>query len=324
MSQNKHSILMMTVVGLMMFSVVFYVQAVEACKVLVVMGYHEDLRLSQELKEGFDQVLTEEGCEVTYQYLDVLRHPESVEAKAQEAFEIYESLQPDGVIAANDDTQVSFVVPFLKDQVSTPIVFCEVLAAPEQYGYPADNVTGVLIRPFLQQTLEFLAQVAPSVQSIGLIGPKLPLVETAYRRITDQREQFPTEILEPVLGANFEQTLEQLKDLRNQADAVFVAPLYDQSQTRQLLAAFGKATATTKRELIEYGVLCGVVENTKEEAVLAANMLAKAMQGTPISELPITTNEFGRRIINATTLHELGIKPKRAVLIGTELVKTAE
>ena len=134
MSQNTYRILVIAIMGLIIVNVAFHGQEADACNVLVVMGYHEELRLSQELKDGIDQVLTEQGCEVTYQYLDVLRHPETVEAKAQEAFETYTSLQPDGVIAANDDTQVSFVVPFLKDQVTTPVVFCEVIARRSNTG----------------------------------------------------------------------------------------------------------------------------------------------------------------------------------------------
>ena len=185
-------------------------------------------------------------------------------------------------------------------------------------------MTGVLIRPFFQQAIEFLAQIVPSIQFVALIGPKMPLVEAAYRQITDQREQFPITILDPVLGTTFEETLEQINALQNQTDALLIPPLYDQQQTQQLLQTFGKATVTTKRELVEYGVLCGVIEDTKEEGLLAANMLVKAMQGTPISELPITTNEFGRRIMNVSTLNELGIKPRREVLIGTEFLKTVE
>lgn len=301
----------------------FHISEAAVCKVLVVMGYHEDLRLSQELKTGIEEAFTD-TCELHYQYLDVLRRPESVAMRAQEAFAIYQTLQPDGVIAANDDAQTSFVAPYLKEKVTTPVVFCEVIDQPEKYGYPASNVTGVLVRPFFKQTLEFLVQIEPSIQSVGLVGPKLPLVEAAYRQITDQRSQFPISILDPMLGETFEETLEQVKISRNQSDALFLAPLYDQDQTQQLLQTFGKATVTTKRELIEYGVLCGVIEDTREEGRLAANMLIKAMQGTPVSEIPITTNEYGRRVINVNTLKSLGVNPRREALIGTELLKAVE
>lgn len=324
MNRKKSVVRIMGIAGVLIIGAsMFHIPEAAACKVLVVMGYHEELRLSQELKTGIEEAFGN-TCELHYQYLDVLRRPESVETRANEVFAIYQALQPDGVIAANDDTQTRFVMPFLKDNVATPVVFCEVIDQPEKYGYPASNVTGVLIRPFFKQAIEFLVQIEPSIQSVGLVGPKLPLVEAAYRRITDQREQFPVAILDPVLGQTFEETLEQVNALRDQSDALFLAPLYDQQQTHQLLQTFEKATVTTKRELVEYGVLCGVIENTKEEGQLAANMLLKAMQGTPLSEIPITTNEYGRRLMNVSTLNTLDIKPRREALIGTELIKTVE
>jgi hypothetical protein len=53
-------------------------------------------------------------------------------------------------------------------------------------------------------------------------------------------------------------------------------------------------------------------------------MLQKAMSGTPLADLPITQNQFGQRIVNKTTLKELGITPSRQVLTGVEIVETIE
>jgi ABC-type uncharacterized transport system substrate-binding protein len=51
-------------------------------------------------------------------------------------------------------------------------------------------------------------------------------------------------------------------------------------------------------------------------------MLLKAMQGTPVSEIPITRNRRGKSIINVTVMKAFGIKPKPIILRGTELVRT--
>jgi hypothetical protein len=45
------------------------------------------------------------------------------------------------------------------------------------------------------------------------------------------------------------------------------------------------------------------------------------MAGTPVSELPITQNRNGRRVINVSTATTLGISLKPIALIGAELVK---
>jgi hypothetical protein len=47
------------------------------------------------------------------------------------------------------------------------------------------------------------------------------------------------------------------------------------------------------------------------------------MKGTPINQIPITVNKYGKRMLNVTVMKDLGIKPKRRVLVGTQLVKTS-
>jgi ABC-type uncharacterized transport system substrate-binding protein len=57
---------------------------------------------------------------------------------------------------------------------------------------------------------------------------------------------------------------------------------------------------------------------------MSAEMLLKAIKGTPIKHIPITVNKYGKRMLNITVMKELGIRPKRRVLVGTELVKLSD
>jgi ABC-type uncharacterized transport system substrate-binding protein len=58
-----------------------------------------------------------------------------------------------------------------------------------------------------------------------------------------------------------------------------------------------------------------------EPGLVAAEMLQKAMSGTPVAELPITQTQFGRRFVNKTVLKELGITPSHQILTGVEIVE---
>ncbi len=62
-------------------------------------------------------------------------------------------------------------------------------------------------------------------------------------------------------------------------------------------APYGKATFTNLQYHIEAGLLCGVKEFPQEQGQVAAEMLQKAMSGTPVIELPITQTQFGQRIV---------------------------
>ena len=75
---------------------------------------------------------------------------------------------------------------------------------------------------------------------------------------------------------------------------------------------------------VRNGVLCAVVKSGNAQGRVSAQMLLKAIKGTPIKHIPITVNKYGKRMLNVTVMKELGIRPKRRVLIGTELVRTSE
>jgi len=67
-----------------------------------------------------------------------------------------------------------------------------------------------------------------------------------------------------------------------------------------------------------------VVKTGQEQGRTAAKMLLKAMKGTPFSEIPITRNYKGSRVINVTVMEALNIKPRPIVLLGAQLVRTKD
>ncbi|MCK5705804.1 MAG: hypothetical protein KAI29_31860, partial [Cyclobacteriaceae bacterium] len=75
---------------------------------------------------------------------------------------------------------------------------------------------------------------------------------------------------------------------------------------------------------VEFGALCAVVKTGQEQGIVASEMLLKAIQGAAVSEIPITRNYEGKRVINVTVMEKLGITPRPIILLGTQLVKTKE
>jgi len=82
-------------------------------KVLVVMSYEEDYPWDQDIKAEIDSVLAE-TCEIRYFYMNTKRDLGGGPGKAEEAYALYRQFQPDGVIAADDDAQAMFVVPYTR------------------------------------------------------------------------------------------------------------------------------------------------------------------------------------------------------------------
>ncbi|MBD3308641.1 ABC transporter substrate-binding protein [candidate division KSB3 bacterium] len=311
-----------------------YVGTAAACKVLVVSAYHESFFRTLEINEGIEEVLGTE-CDLTYVYLDSLTDPAGVEAKAQEALRQYQAIQPDGVIAVGEDAQSAFVVPYLQEKVTTPVMFNNIFF-PEVYEYPSANVSGMQLRWPIEDAIVFIQQIIPAVERVGFLFADEPAGHAVIEQISREKETYPTSVLDPVVVKTAEEAVEQAARLNEQCDALYIGPVSMLPGTSggafssekvlfsAVKQAFGKATFTNLEFYVEAGLLCGVRDFGQEQGRGSAEMLQQAMSGTPVSELPIAQNQFGQRILNKTVLKELGIKPSRRILTGAEIVETMQ
>ncbi|MCB1759781.1 MAG: ABC transporter substrate-binding protein [Gammaproteobacteria bacterium] len=323
------------IIGLVL---IFFVTAVataadrERYNVLVVMSYAPDYQFVQEIQEGIESVLSH-NSRIEYVYLDTRNNFAGGPQKAKMAYELYLKLAPDGVIVADDNAQSMFTLPYLKGRVETPVIFCGVNSDPEKYGYPAANVTGVLERHHVSQTLALAKQLLPTIRTFSVMGSDSLSARSSVEHFHKEEHTFPAKFV----GASFPGTLAEAKkmarQMRSTSDVLYMPTirgvrddagnaLVEKEVVAAVAQAYGKPIISGNNYSIPYGMLCGVVKTGQEQGSLAAEMLLKAMQGTPLSELPVTRNRKGKSVINVTVMKAFGIKPKPIVLRGTELVRT--
>jgi ABC-type uncharacterized transport system substrate-binding protein len=136
------------------------------------------------------------------------------------------------------------------------------------------------------------------------------------------------------LVKTIKETLAVLEEYKKTCDALFITSTngildnngksLDNEQVTKTVAKFYKKPLIGANNFhVRYGVLCAVVKSGNAQGRMSAEMLLKAIKGTPIKHIPITVNKYGKRMLNVTVMKELGIRPKRRVLVGTELVKTS-
>ena len=137
------------------------------------------------------------------------------------------------------------------------------------------------------------------------------------------------------LVKTIKETLAALKAYEMTSDALFIAATngildidgrtLDNDQVTKTVAKFYHKPLIGANDFhVRYGVLCAVVKSGNAQGRISAEMLLKAIKGSPIKQLPITENKYGKRMLNVTVMKDLGIKPKRRALVGTELVKTSK
>ncbi len=335
----KRNVYRVIVLAVFCISGIFPAMAQESrkFKVLSVMSYDEDFYWSKDLREGIDSVLGDK-CEIVYFYLDTWRSKDNLDKGrelAKEAYKLYQELQPDGVIASDDNAQSMFVVPYLKDKEKTPVIFCGVNEEIQTYGYPTSNITGVIEIIHFRESIAFVQQLVPSVKNVGYIMLDRSTAKGFLQQFNKEKDTYPANSVDFNLVQTLREAISAIDTFKTQCDALYIdhmegipddngKPLTEKEAIKLLTKQFGKPTFCSTTKILNYGVLCVVVTLGKEQGELAAKMLMKAMNGAPISQLPVTRNTQGKRMLNITVMKELGIKPRPEVLRNTEFVKTEE
>ena len=313
--------------------IVSHVSHAASFKVLIVMSYEEDFPWCEDVKKGIEPVMAT-GCNLTYFYMNTKSNFEGGTEKAKEAYQLYQNLVPDGVIAVDDNAQSMFVVPYLKGKVTTPVMFCGVNAQPEIYGYPARNISGILERPHFSESFAFAQLLVPSIQRVGFIIKESPTGQAHFNQIQRELDTYPIEITGFKMPKTVKELVTMTEALREESDALLVAslagvlddsgkPISEQEGVRIALDIFGnKPVIGAESYTVSYGALCTVVRTGQEQGETAAKMLLKAMGGTSVSTLPVTQNYNGKRMINVTVMKALGIKLRPEILRSAELVRT--
>ena len=304
-------------------------------KILVVMSYEEPSvnPWCKEIKEGIDSLLANTS-EITYFYMDTKKNLEGGPQKAEEAYSLYQKLQPDGVITVDDNAQKMFVLPYLlKNKVKTPVMFCGVNAEPEKYGYPAPNVSGILERGHIKESIAFVKQLVPSINSVGFLSKDSPSGKALLGQVEKESNTYIVKMSTFKLLKTVKEIVAVREELNEKSDVLFIDsiegildekgnPLRNKEIIRILMKIYEKPIIGANQYHVEDGALCAVVKTGQEQGRTAAEMLLKALQGTPVSDIKITQNYQGRRVINVTTMKALGIKPKAIILVGAKLVRT--
>ena len=301
-------------------------------RVLVVMSYSEEYPWVAQIREGIDSVL-DDICEIRCFHMNTKKNVEEGPAKAKEAYKLYQEFRPDGVITADDNAQSMFVVPYLKDKVRTPVMFCGVNAKPEKYAYPASNVSGVLERPNFAESLAFIKQFRPSVKTFGYLFRNNATGKAFAEQIEDESHGYVAKLSDTRLVNTLKEAKDAARELRLTCDALCMAALHgmpdengtplNQKKVIPILAnTYGKLIFGGTVDDVRYGMLCAVSSTGVEQGRIASQMLLKAMKGTPVSQIPVTRDQHGNPIINVEVMKDLGIPPTGSILQGAELLKT--
>ncbi len=135
------------------------------------------------------------------------------------------------------------------------------------------NVSGILQRPHVAETIMFVRQLAPSIKTIGVLSLDIP----AGRALSQQIQQ----VLETHYVKTLAEALVAAEALKSESDALFMWPLGalidadgntlgDKDVYPVLAKVFGKPTLTIWGQIVPFDVLCAITDRGAEQGDVAA------------------------------------------------------
>lgn len=288
-------------------------------RVLYVNAYHQGYPWSDGISTAIQRVLQAKGIELKIVYMDTKRRitDESKRVSALRIKAQIEHFKPDLVITSDDDPAQYLILPYFKDE-NLPFVFCGVNWDASLYGFPYQNVTGILEVSHLDQAISLLK---PHVQ-----GKRLGFISGdgfSERRLQEGYEKYLHFKFEQVYFAgNFEEWKQHYLALQTQVDILVIETAstvlgWNEQEAKSFIEQQIKIPIIAAHDWLAPLTVLGIMKNSQEQGELAAEMALKILAGENPKDIPITTNQHDRLYINQNLAKKLGIN------FSAEVLKTA-
>ncbi|MDD9301351.1 MAG: hypothetical protein HUK40_02985 [Desulfobacter sp.] len=288
---------------------------------LVVHSYHKTQKGHVvEMTRGIEQAFSGAKANLHYFFMDTKRNTDPVWKKKAGILAAREMirLKPRVVIAMDDNAQKYFVVNQMNRENSPDFVFGGVNAQISAYGYPRPNVTGVIERPNIQESLELLLKIRPDVKKVLMISDKsrtmdlfveycktldLPVKVAGYvqPRTLGEWKQAVDEYKDKVDAFGI-YVLRTIKEKKGSDRHVLETRLMDLLHERSGLSSVGFFDT-----LAASGVLCGISVSMEEQGYAAGAMARSILEGESPDSFSIEPTRRGRIQLNLKTAERLGL-----------------
>jgi len=299
-------------------------------KVLLVHSYHPEYPWVDSISKGIRAAIQGTGLELEIFYMDTKRHTDEawkIEAGKKAAARVRE-YRPDVVLASDDDAQQFFGKTLVG--AGLPVVFTGVDADPTKYGYPAANVTGIIERPHLKESIA-LARTLRPLKRVAVLSchDSTSIVALGFMK----QEQLEIEVGEWLMVDDFDGWKQAVERFNGTVDGLIVRSYQavkipggkgnvPPKEVADWTIANAKIPTIAFHDFeIKDGMLAGVVKSGEEYGQNAMDYGIRILRGTAPSSLAVTRTKKGIPMVNGETAKRLGITLTDKALDGVTIVR---
>ncbi len=291
--------------------------------VVYVNSYHEGYPWSDGIETGLHTILDGTGVELIIIRLDTKQNPDEEFGRAAgaQAWKEIQALNPDVVIASDDNAQKYLIVPFMKEsQIS--VIFNGVNWDASAYGFPTDNMTGMIEVELPHQLVELLKGYAKG-ERVGYIT-----IDTeTERKVVDIYNQ---RFFDGAMVTYWVTTQEEFKTAyltaQQEVDILIMgnnagSDVWDEAAMQQFILRNSFIPTGSINDWMAVYSLLTLAKSAQEQGEWSAQAALAILDGTSPADIPVTENKKGQLIVNLDLADKLGIvfAPsilKNAIILG--------
>ncbi len=301
-------------------------------KVLYVMSYHTPWEWTDDQFQGFKDALSGLNVEYKVYELDAKRRSskEWLEQAGKQARQLIDEWKPDLVYTSDDAAQEYVTKYYINSDI--PFVFSAVNATPDEYGFTeAKNITGVLEREHVTQSIQLLREIVPNVRRIALISDPAPMWRKVAKRMIDSQKAAGVQIVADDVAETFEDWKRLVNSYPGKADAIAMLGVFNvkgpdgnnlpfQEIGRWMAENSKLPDFSFWKDRVSYGALCGVAVSGYAQGNDAGKLARSILvEGKSPSDFPMVPTVKGEPVISLPRARFLGISPDSEVLLTAKV-----
>ncbi len=289
-------------------------------KILYIDSYHLEYPWSAGILQGVKNALKHTGVKLKTVHMDTKRYRSEVfKVRAGlDVKQLIDNYQPDIVIASDDNASKYLIQPYYKN-AALPFVFCGVNWDASAYGYPYDNVTGMIEVGLIKALLAQLSGYAKG-QRLGVLS-----IDSFSERkvITHYKEVFGIKISEEYYVSTFEEWKQKYIQLQSQVDQIILEstkgiPDWDEQEAIKFVKKHTTIPTGTMNAWMMPVAMMGYVKIPEEQGEWAANAALKILAGHAPRSIPLARNTQGKLMIN------IEVSTQAHITFSLPILKVAE
>ncbi len=278
-------------------------------KILYVNSYHKGYAGSDPITQGIKAVVEKQAVDLKIIYMDTKRNPSEkfIKAAAIKAKAVIEELQPDVIIASDDNASKYLIMPYYKD-ADLPFVFCGVNWDASVYGFPYKNVTGMIEVALVPEILKHLKKYAKGNRVGFIAGDRL----SERKNLEYYIKRFSINFDKIYLAKTFSEWKQSYLRLQDEVDMVMMTshvgiPDWNDRQAQDFVESHTQIPVGTEHKWEMPFALVGVAKDFAEMGIWSAHAALKILDGVLPSKIPVTANKKGQLLFNVRIASRLGI-----------------